>query len=90
MVDWSCATSPTEAIAAVSGTSAITTSAMGCKNGVDCVDDTLFAEALNVAQAADQLVVMLGISANIECEGRDRSNTTLPVRPQLAGQQFCF
>jgi beta-D-xylosidase 4 len=82
MLDWSCATSPTEAIAAIAGTSAITTSAIGCKNGVDCVDDSLFAEAIRVAQAADQVVVMLGISSNIESEGRDRSNTTLPGKQE--------
>lgn len=85
MLDWSCVTSPADAIAAVGGTGASTTSAMGCKNGVDCVDDSLFAEAIRVAQAADQLVVMLGISANIESEGRDRSNTTLPgLQEELA------
>jgi hypothetical protein len=40
-----------------------------------------------VAKAADQLVVMLGISSNIETEGHDRTNTTLPgVQEELALQ----
>jgi hypothetical protein len=33
---------------------------------------------MSSAKDADQLVIMLGIDADIECEGRDRTNTTLP------------
>jgi hypothetical protein len=40
-----------------------------------------------VAKAADQLVIMLGISSNIETEGHDRTNTTLPgMQEELALQ----
>eukprot|EP01052_Picozoa_sp_SAG31_P012277 SAG31_NODE_715_length_12634_cov_5.289190_1_plen_140_part_00 len=84
MLDWSCATSPADAIAAVDSSGSVT-SAMGCHNGVDCVDRSLFADAMAVGKSADQIVVVLGISANIECEGRDRTNTTLPgMQEELA------
>jgi beta-D-xylosidase 4 len=86
MLDWSCITSPFQAIShASSSGSGITTTASGCRNGVDCVDTSLFAEAVATAKAADQIVVVLGLSANIETEGRDRTNTTLPgVQEDLA------
>ena len=32
--------------------------ALGCRNGVACSDDSLFGAALDVAKAADQLVVV--------------------------------
>jgi hypothetical protein len=87
-LDWSCATSPFTAISALSG--AAVTSAPGCSDGVKCIKDLQhhsFAEAIAVAKAADQLVVMLGISSNIETEGHDRTNTTLPgMQEELALQ----
>ena len=85
MLDWSCATTPFAAIAAAS--SGATTSAAGCSDGVSCSDTSLFAEAIATAKAADQLVIVLGIDANIESEGHDRTNTTLPgMQEELALQ----
>ena len=78
-LDWSCVTSPLAAIAAVSG--GATTTAPGCSDGVPCSpsqQQQSFADAVAVAQAADQLVIVLGISSDIEREGYDRTNTTLP------------
>ena len=88
-LDWSCATSPFAAISALSGAARVT-SAPGCSDGVPCTKDLQhhsFAEAIAVAKAADQLVIMLGISSNIETEGHDRTNTTLPgMQEELALQ----
>ena len=87
-LDWSCATSPFTAISALSG--GAVTSAPGCSDGVPCTKNLQhrsFANAIAVAQAADHLVIMLGISSNIETEGRDRMNTTLPgMQEELALQ----
>ena len=74
-LDWSCSTSPFAAISALSG--GATTSAAGCSD-VSCSNRSLFPEAMETAQDADQLVVVVGIDADIECEGRDRSDTRLP------------
>jgi len=85
MLDWSCTTSPFGAIDSVGG--GLTTSAIGCSDGVACTNTSLFAEALATAQGAEQLVIMLGLSANIESEGKDRTSTTLPgMQEELAMQ----
>ena len=85
-LDWSCATSPFAAISNVSG--GATATAPGCSDGVPCsplLQQRSFAEAIAVAKAAEQLVLMLGISSNIETEGHDRTNTTLPgMQEELA------
>ena len=77
---WTCSQTPAAAISAVSGVGVVT--APGCTNGVDCTDERLFGAAIAAAKSADQVVVMLGIDSNIECEGRDRTNTTLPGKQE--------
>ena len=76
MLDWSCVVSPFQAISHVSG--GVVTTSSGCSNGVDCSDESLLEDAVTTARAADQVVIVLGLSASIETEGRDRANTTLP------------
>ena len=53
MLEWDCVSSVFTEIQAVGG--GATTSASGCTNGVDCPDTSLFADALAVAKAADQV-----------------------------------
>ena len=51
--------------------------ATGCKD-INCADSSGFAEAVKAATASDFVVYVGGISKDIEGEGRDRSNITLP------------
>ena len=58
-LDWSCAETPYHAIGDVQSAAGLEPSwALGCRNGVACSDDSLFGAALDVAKAADQLVVV--------------------------------
>ena len=60
-----------------------TTGALGCQ--VNSPSTSGFAEAIAVAEAADYIVLMLGLNLTIEDEGLDRHNITLPgVQEQLA------
>lgn len=74
-LDWSCSKSVYEAVEEVTGAAPIY--AAGCSN-LDCKDSRAFAAAVQAAESADQIIVVLGIDSNIETEGRDRTNTTLP------------
>ncbi len=51
--------------------------AMGCSD-VKCETSGGFADAVNAAKASDFVVYVGGINRNIEGEGNDRSNITLP------------
>lgn len=51
--------------------------ALGCKD-VNCADSSGFADAVKTAAASDLVVYVGGISKDIEGEGHDRSNITLP------------
>lgn len=57
-----------------------TVGAMGCPVNGNAVNIS----AIVAAQAADIVVMVMGIDGSIEAEGRDRTTTTLPgVQPQL-------
>ena len=51
--------------------------AAGCAD-VQCSDTAAFDEAVRVAAAAEQVVLMVGLDQGIENEGRDRADTRLP------------
>ena len=50
---------------------------MGCKD-VKCTDNSGFADAVTTASSSDFIVYVGGISKDIEGEGNDRANITLP------------
>ena len=49
----------------------------GCKD-VKCTDNSGFADAIKAASNSDFVVYVGGISHDIEGEGNDRSNITIP------------
>ena len=50
----------------------------GCVDGIKCAQTSGFGAAVSAAAAADVAVVFLGISEQVENEGRDRTDLKLP------------
>jgi hypothetical protein len=73
--DHHCMTSIADAIAADNGAGS-TTTADGCDVNSD--DTSRFQEALDLAAAADVVVLAMGIDNTVEYEGVDRTDTALP------------
>lgn len=83
-LDFNCITTVFDALSATNNASGgTTTGALGCQ--VNSQSIAGFAEAIATAEAADYVVLMLGLNLTIEDEGLDRHNITLPgVQEQLA------
>ena len=68
------------------GNGGTTTGALGCQ--VNSMDTSGFAEAIAVAQAADFIVLMLGLNLTVEDEGLDRHNISLFVQKLICLTYF--
>lgn len=80
--DFSCITTPFQAISE-QNSGGRTTYAQGCT--VEGSDKSGFAAAVAAAKAADSVVLLIGLDQEVEAEGHDRYNLTLPgVQQQLA------
>jgi beta-D-xylosidase 4 len=71
---YDCIKSPFQAIAEWNA-GGITTSALGC----NVTNTTGFAAAIEAAQAADTIILMMGIDGTVENEMRDRESIDLPA-----------
>ena len=73
--DVSCVTSPYDGIKALAGSDV--SFAAGLEN-IKSTDKSGFAEAVQVASDAKQVILFLGLDGSIEREGQDRGEITLP------------
>lgn len=82
--DFSCIVSPLEAITTANVGGSVSGSP-GCTVAGSSTDE--IAAAIDVAKAAEVVVLAVGIDQTLEREGKDRVNTTLPgVQPELVQQ----